>query len=111
MDICEQSKIYSNNNCIEVIVSDTSFTVLSNRLKLQQVISNLIHNAFIYSPNNSKVEINLENECLKVTNSIKAIEEHGNGFGLKRVKNICKELDISVHIKEEESYYSVTLKF
>lgn len=56
-----------------------------DRVLIGQVLYNLIHNAIIYTPNFSKIEItaNQENEVLKIT-----VADDGNGFSENEISKV-----------------------
>jgi len=102
-----------------------SFTVNMDRNSARKLINNLISNAIKYSPNNSTIEITLEENILKIKDEGPGISEvnqkkifkrykrlakkgtGGFGIGLDIVMGICRKNNIEIKLESEEGKGSV----
>lgn len=70
---------------LNLVASDYDYIVQADKLQVQRVILNLLHNALNYAPTNSEIQIQLSDEdnFLKVS-----IRDQGPGLSLGDLKNI-----------------------
>lgn len=95
-DIYEVSSLYASTKDVTLNIIGEDFEIVTNRLKFNQLLSNLIYNALKYCPVKTKIDIILSNGTIQIINYIDRNVEPGNGFGLNRVANIADELNLEV---------------
>jgi len=102
-----------------------SYTINMDRNSTRKLINNLISNAIKYSPNNSNIEIVLEENILKIKDEGPGISQEnqkkifkrykrlskkgtgGFGIGLDIVMGICRKNNINILLESEEEKGSV----
>lgn len=105
----EVSNLYVLNKDLKVVIEGDENFVISNSLKFNQIVSNVIYNAVKYSKDASEIKVELHEDRFTITNTIDRSVSGGQGFGLERVKLICDELDMEIDSKTNNDNYVVTI--
>jgi two-component system, chemotaxis family, sensor kinase Cph1 len=79
---CQEQCIAENNNRVVNLMGNPDLIIRADRNRLEQVVSNLLTNAFKYSPDNDSVLIKFE----KTDNNKIRVEVTDNGIGIPEDK-------------------------
>lgn len=112
---------------INIITNLTPFCMDANKALIEVLVTNLLHNAIRYSPNNGDIVVTLHNGSLSITNkgnplkmkasemmerfSKESADPNSTGLGLAIVKNICDKCGYYVQYSYEDGAHIFQVTF
>ncbi|MFV0498834.1 MAG: histidine kinase dimerization/phospho-acceptor domain-containing protein, partial [Bacilli bacterium] len=101
--------VINNKNQIKYLGSEKNID--TNILKFNHLLSNIVYNSIKYSQFGSEIVVELGKDCLQITNDIATDCVEGNGYGLTRVLEIAKELELKVTTNDSDNKFVVKIEF
>ena len=78
---------------------------------IQTILRNLISNAINYSPENSKIDIDIKYDSISVSNLTIDHASHGTRLGHTLIDALCEKLDLKFEFNKQEERAISTLYF
>ena len=121
-------EMYEHKNLVVSYEEDGNFIARVDEQMAAVLISNLLKNAFLYTPNNKEICISVSNKGFSIFNSADAPldktkvfrrfyqpmgrREGSTGLGLSLIYSVCisNNLEIDYDYKEEKHIFTVNLK-